>query len=294
LGNAIVPGTVDTGNHGDDVVTPIVFPFAVNIYGDVFAGANVSSNGDLQFTSASTVFTTSCPLPDPNFGETIFAYRDDLHTGGAGEGIFTSISGVAPNRIFNIEWRTHYFGRGGTANFEIRLRENSNSFDVIYGATADNGSEESSGVQRSASGPATTYSCFTPDLTPGLKVTYTCGPPGAVPIMHVRSTPSRTREGGSATFFVEANHVLTQSVVVNYSMSGNAILDDDYSLTPDCCQVTVPAGQIRAPVVLDAFADGVRERRGETATMNLQPGPGYVVTTSRRPPTFKASIKIAD
>jgi hypothetical protein len=45
---------------------------------------------------------------------------------------------------------------------------------------------------------------------------------------------------------------------------------------------------------LDAFADGVRERRGESAILHLEPGPGYVVTTSRRPPTFKATIKICD
>jgi hypothetical protein len=51
---------------------------------------------------------------------------------------------------------------------------------------------------------------------------------------------------------------------------------------------------MRTPVVLDAFDDGVTERRGETATMTIQPGAGYAVTTSRRPPTKKASIKIVD
>jgi hypothetical protein len=45
---------------------------------------------------------------------------------------------------------------------------------------------------------------------------------------------------------------------------------------------------------LDAFEDGVRERRGESAIMHLEPGPGYGVTTRRRPPTFKATIKISD
>jgi hypothetical protein len=94
--------------------------------------------------------------------------------------------------------------------------------------------------------------------------------------------------------------VLTAQVTVNYSMSGNATfnatLDDDYTLTPFLppFQVTIPAGQMRAPVVLDAIDDGMTERRGETATMTIEIGPGYAVTTSRRPPTKKASIKILD
>jgi hypothetical protein len=108
------------------------------------------------------------------------------------------------------------------------------------------------------------------------------------------------REGNSATFYVEANRVLTSQVTVNYLMSGNATLGlapgpgIDYDLNPPCCTATIPAGQIRTPVVLDAHDDGLSERRGETATMTIRPGAGYAVTTSRRPPTFKASIKILD
>ena len=49
-------------------------------------------------------------------------------------GIFTSVSGTAPNRIFNIEWRTVYFADPNqTANHELRLYEGQTRFDVIYG-----------------------------------------------------------------------------------------------------------------------------------------------------------------
>ena len=41
----------------------------------------------------------------------------------SGFGIFTSVSGTAPNRIFNIEWRAQYFPGSGSANFELRLYE---------------------------------------------------------------------------------------------------------------------------------------------------------------------------
>jgi hypothetical protein len=154
---------------------------------------------------------------------------------------------------------------------------------------------------------AKTTSCCvggsTPTPTPSPTATPTPSPtptptpiPGPTPIIHVRATPTRVREGNSATFYVEANRVLTAPVTVNYSLSGNATLYVDYTLTPPPppFQATIPAGQMRTPVVLDAIDDGETERRGETATMTIEPGAGYAVTTSRRPPTKKASIKIVD
>ena len=55
---------------------------------------------------------------------------------GTGYGIFTSTSGVAPNRIFNIEYRTAYYNSGATGptlNYEVRLFEGQTAFDIIYG-----------------------------------------------------------------------------------------------------------------------------------------------------------------
>ena len=44
------------------------------------------------------------------------------------------MTGTAPNRIFNIEWRTVYFADANqTANYELRLYEGQTRFDVIYG-----------------------------------------------------------------------------------------------------------------------------------------------------------------
>src|SRR5207247_7186007 len=45
-------------------------------------------------------------------------------------------SGTAPNRIFNIEYRTAYYNSGGAGiplNYEVRLYEGQLAFDVIYG-----------------------------------------------------------------------------------------------------------------------------------------------------------------
>ena len=67
----------------------------------------------------------------------IFPYWDDLDMDAGGAfGIFTSVSGTAPNRIFNIEWRAQYFPDTGTANHELRLYEGQTRFDVIYGTVS--------------------------------------------------------------------------------------------------------------------------------------------------------------
>jgi hypothetical protein len=179
---SIVSALIDTGNHCDNCLTQITFPFPVTFYNSTFTQAYVSSNGNLQFVGNEPYLGTSCPLPNNCLNAVIFAYQTDLRTDDPNDGIFTSVTGSAPNRVFNIEWRTTYFDRTGTANFELRFYENQTTFDVVYGANTDSGASEASGVQLSGMGgfcDATTFSCQTPVLTNGLKVTYTVVPCGA-------------------------------------------------------------------------------------------------------------------
>src|ERR1051325_1156591 len=116
---SIVPGTTDTGNHDDDNSTAIVLPFAYNLYDQQFTTVRAGSNGHLTFGTFTDSFNASC-LPQAITTYAIFPYRTDLCTGPCGSntgtnlGIFTSVSGSAPNRIFNIEWRTAYYSTGQT------------------------------------------------------------------------------------------------------------------------------------------------------------------------------------
>ena len=142
----------------------------------------------------------------------IFPYQDDLRTDNLGFagcagfpggncGVFTATTGSAPNRIFYVEWRADHFADTTTsANFEVVFSENDTThFDIIYGATSDSGSDETSGVQASSAGPATTFSCGVPMLTNGLKVTYTCqGAPTPTPT----ATPTPTGTPGGCQFHV--------------------------------------------------------------------------------------------
>jgi hypothetical protein len=207
----IVPGTTDTGLHTDDGDMFVSLPFSFELYDQTYNGVNVNSNGRLDFVCINEpngYLSTCLPAP-PNvcpFDYTIFGMWTDMRTDiglsgcsnfpGGTCGIFTSVSGTAPNRIFNIEWRTVYFADNTmTANFEVRLYENdpNKRFDFIFG-TVQPGSDQLyvSGVQ----GPNNAFTQDFCDATPpsaGSR-SYTC-PGGASPTPTPTATATATATG---------------------------------------------------------------------------------------------------
>jgi hypothetical protein len=188
-GQAIFPGTQDIGNHCDDCTTSIALPFPVSIYGSQYTSVSVSSNGNLQFSTDNSGWSTGCvSMPINGVDRSFVLYQGDLHTDGVNGGVFTATIGSPPNRQFVIEWRTTYDNRTGTANFESVFVEGSDTLAVIYGLTADAGLEETSGIQASDLGPFTQFSCGDPTLVSGLRVNYlpVAGPPPPPPPSPVR------------------------------------------------------------------------------------------------------------
>ena len=171
---AIVSGTTDTGNHGDNTVTTISLPFNFMFYGQIFSNVALSANGNLQFLSTNVAYYNTSP-PYGIFNYAILPFWDYLRTDGTGKGIFTLVSGSAPNRIFNIEWRAIYnYGGGLPLNFEVRLYEGQSRFDIIYGTLNGNGSSATVGVQkgRGMEGICTQFEFNTGGLTNGLQLTF--------------------------------------------------------------------------------------------------------------------------
>jgi N-acetylneuraminic acid mutarotase len=186
----IVPGDTNTGNSTDDGDTFVALPFSFQLYDQVFNGVNVSSNGRVDFVCINEPggFLSGCIPPPDNicpFDYTIFPNWSDYRTDIVGEGcanfasgcgIFTSVSGSAPNRIFNIEWRTVYFNdHTQTANFEVRLYENDPNlrFDFVFG-TVQPGSDQLyvSGVEQNATAFTQDF-CDSAPPAAGSR-TYTC------------------------------------------------------------------------------------------------------------------------
>ena len=187
-GATIDPGTSYTGNNCDDCVTPITLPFAYNFYGIPYTHIYAGSNGDILFSTTNPDFENTC-LPADSPRNAILAYWDDLSTSNtisASLGIFTSVVGASPNRIYNVEWRAAYLSdTTRRANFEVRLYEGQSRFDVIYGQVDEGGSGATVGVQRGANMPYTQYECNTPgSVSPGTQLSFqiqTCSLPENTP-----------------------------------------------------------------------------------------------------------------
>jgi hypothetical protein len=170
-GVALVPGTTDIGNHGDDVVTTISLPFTWAFYGRNMVTASLSSNGNLQFSSTDNSYNNTC-LPYGTFNYAILPLWDDLQTDLSGGGIFTSTSGSAPNRIFNIEWRANYLSSGLLANFEIRLYEGQSRFDIVYSEVSGTGDTATVGIQSDTGSSFINVGCNSGVLSNGLQLTF--------------------------------------------------------------------------------------------------------------------------
>ena len=196
----LVPATTNIGNFCNDCVTSVSFPFPVSFYGNVYTGAVVTSNGTLQFGANINEGPNNTSLPATAFlNPTIFPFWDDLRTDGAGNGIFTSVTGSAPNRVFTIEWRVSRFGVAGTTNFEIRFFEASPEFEIVYGATTGSGYSGTIGVQRDA----TTFTQFAgPNAAPpaaGTRLIFSTGCCAPIAFNGAIGSGSDTYPGTSGT-----------------------------------------------------------------------------------------------
>ncbi len=136
----LVPGTILVPlSQSDDTFVNIPIPFTYNFYGQPFTSVNASTNGYLFFTGATETRLNVC-LPTATVNNVILPFWDDLLTnqGGGTQGIYTSIQGLPGSQILTIEWRACLYNLGlclsnGDANFEVRLYENQDRFDIVYG-----------------------------------------------------------------------------------------------------------------------------------------------------------------
>ncbi len=281
IGGSIVPGTTDIGNHGDDTVTTIALPFPYTLYDQAFTSINLSSNGNAQFVTTDTAFTNQC-LPWNAHNYTIFPYWDDLYLVNSGFGIFTSVSGTAPNRIFNIEWRAQYFPGSGSAGFELRLYEGQTRFDVIYGTVTNGNTSATAGVQKNdtiftqyfcnGTGGAATggqsytlQGCGTPTPTPTATATAT-GTPSATPTCTPGGTPGPWSTA-SPYPITDVRYGFAQTATHFYVFGGVS----NGTRVPDVNRMDIATGmwQSRAPMPFTS----------EAPTCALMPGTNFVYCT---------------
>jgi hypothetical protein len=179
-----IDATTNTGITDDDQVVNVPIGFGFKLYGNGYADVRISSNGNLQFTTTNVSPANTCPLPDLALGFMIAPYWDDLYPP-AGGAVEYSLTGLAPNRIFTVEWDglQHFPASASGVTFEVQLEEATGDIwllyqDVEFGDPALNrGASASIGIQNG--GIAFQYGCQESVLLPNDVVRIYRPPPAA-------------------------------------------------------------------------------------------------------------------
>lgn len=221
-GVSIIPGTYDIGNHCEACVTPLTLPFPVRLYDRTFTSALVGNNGVVGFVANQNFSVNQClpPTEPPMFNYAILPFWTEVRTDGYGItcpngcGIFTSITGSAPNRTLTIEWRgsRFYNGNFGYVNFELRLFESSSSFQVVYGQLFPNSGDATIGAQKDTGSLYAQYACDTGSITPGTALTFSlpnCGPQPTTTLTPSSTAASITTATRTAATVVSATPTRT-------------------------------------------------------------------------------------
>lgn len=158
------------GSGNDDTpAAPSALPFAFKLDGVNYANFAASPDGWIMLTNGTTTpgsqFSNSV-ISSTNTPK-IYALWDDLATGSDGN-VSYLVTGLAPNRIFKIQWNvTVPRNTSGAANskFQVWLYEGSNNIELRYGSVGTTSSGSAGITVGSANYQSITYSSNTSSAT---------------------------------------------------------------------------------------------------------------------------------
>jgi uncharacterized protein YjdB len=121
----------------DDDVTELSVPigFTFNYCGTPYTTTSICTNGWISLSNSPAIDWTNLPflIDGPGW---IMPFWDDMEGLTAGS-VYHQTTGVAPNRIFTVEWNAFESIIGfGTLNFQVKLYETSNRIDFHYGTSS--------------------------------------------------------------------------------------------------------------------------------------------------------------
>lgn len=169
-GYAYIDATNDTMLYMDDGVVPLDIPFPFQFYGSSYQQLFISSNGNIQFGSASAEFSNQCVNEGPaaGMGSMIAPYWDDLDLRAYGT-LEYELVGTVPERILVIEWDdVPVFGDDSDdrVTFEVQLFEESSDIVFLYedatSVSGYNGSGATIGLQSERDRVSLQYGCDQP------------------------------------------------------------------------------------------------------------------------------------
>ncbi|TDD22977.1 S8 family serine peptidase [Nonomuraea diastatica] len=181
---AYVAGTEKLALTGDDEAQQVTLPFAVPFYGTGHTKAWIATNGFATFAADRVTAAGNGTLPASGTPNTaVYPYWDDLRVDDQG-GVYTAVTGTAPNRTFVIEWRnvTFYNDADQRLSFAALLGENG-SIGFRYkdvDSEREQGASATVGVENAAGDDALLYSYEEAVLSTGQALTFTAGRHGLV------------------------------------------------------------------------------------------------------------------
>lgn len=121
----------------DDDVTELSVPigFTFNYCGTPYTTTSICTNGWLSLSNSPSIDWTNLSflIDGPGW---IMPFWDDIEGFTAGS-VYYQTTGVAPNRVFTVEWNAFESLVGfGTLNFQVKLYETSNRIDFHYGTSS--------------------------------------------------------------------------------------------------------------------------------------------------------------
>jgi hypothetical protein len=137
--NSIYTEITDATTHGtsandNEVFNAVPIGFDVNYNGTVYSSVSIATNGFIAM--GSVVVSSNTAISTGTTNNVIVPLNRDLKSRSDGS-LMSSLAGVAPNRVFTIQW--HNYRRYPTAaandtlNFQIKLFETSNVITFNYG-----------------------------------------------------------------------------------------------------------------------------------------------------------------
>jgi hypothetical protein len=308
-------GAVLAGSQDDDALVTFAAPFTFSIYDTVVsAGTNIrlSTNGNIQFTpSGGNAAFANTALPGSVLGNVpgVLPYWDDLDLSGGNNGIFSDVTGVAPNRTLKLEWKgIRYNVPADVVNFAVFFHENSDAFEFVYNnaATASGGSA-TVGVQASGTGSVFTQFSFNTGgvITPGLKLSATRAPAicNTGPAQCTVAPPTMTSANNTAftigtpgSFVMNATGIPTPAIAavgalplgVTYNPATKTLAGTPAAGTAGVYPLTVTASNGVPPNANQSFALTVNAP--PPPTNGYAPGTTFVTSSSNASPTIVATM----
>jgi hypothetical protein len=208
----ITGGTASTAT-GDDGFQDISLPFVFTYDSLTFDTARISVNGWLQLGQTYSGSGSVNDLANADVRPILAPFWDDLYDDSTSE-IHYQLLGTSPDRIFVVQWKAvRWPGSGGSRqNFQLRLYENGNTIEFIYGSMS---SSTNTSASIGLNGASTSYGKFL-SVTPGSPASVS-----SIVMNNNITAVSYLSSGTTYQFTPPCFHLWTGSVSQDWSVPGN-------------------------------------------------------------------------